>query len=103
MVSRIDEVLAQPDLVDPIEALEAFIAELNCGEQIRILYRRHGIWYGWAAMMTIVLANVAALMAAIALEESRRSVCRFTCTKGLISVTDSRALSALERPTSLCP
>jgi MFS family permease len=42
--------------------IEAFLSELNCGEQIRILYRRYGLWYGWAAMFTIVLANVAALM-----------------------------------------
>jgi MFS family permease len=42
--------------------VEAFLQELNCGEQIRILYRRYGLWFGWAAMFTIVLANVAALI-----------------------------------------
>ena len=42
--------------------VEALLGQLNCGEQIKILYRRYGLWYGWAAMFTIVLANVAALM-----------------------------------------
>jgi EmrB/QacA subfamily drug resistance transporter len=44
------------------ERVEAFLEELSCGEQIRILYRRYGLWFGWAAMFTIVLANVAALI-----------------------------------------
>ena len=42
--------------------VEEFIAELNCGEPIKDLYRRYGLWYGWMAMFAIVLANVAALM-----------------------------------------
>jgi DHA2 family multidrug resistance protein len=42
--------------------VEALVAELNCGDRIKELYRQYGLWYGWAAMFTIVLANVAALM-----------------------------------------
>ena len=42
--------------------LEAFLAELKTTANIQKLYRRWGINYGWMAMFTIVLANVAALM-----------------------------------------
>jgi DHA2 family multidrug resistance protein len=43
--------------------LEAFIAQLNSNDIIKGMYRRHGLWFGWAAMATITLANVATLMA----------------------------------------
>jgi EmrB/QacA subfamily drug resistance transporter len=43
--------------------LEAFLAELNTNDIIKGMYRRHGLWFGWAAMATITLANVATLMA----------------------------------------
>lgn len=44
-------------------SLEAFLAELNTNDIIRGMYRRYGLWFGWAAMATITLANVATLMA----------------------------------------
>jgi DHA2 family multidrug resistance protein len=43
--------------------LESFLAELNTNDIIRGMYRRYGLWFGWAAMATITLANVATLMA----------------------------------------
>jgi DHA2 family multidrug resistance protein len=43
--------------------LEEFIAELNTNDIIRGMYRRYGLWFGWAAMATITIANVATLMA----------------------------------------
>lgn len=43
--------------------LEEFLGELNTNDIVKGLYRRYGIWFGWAAMATITLANVATLMA----------------------------------------
>jgi DHA2 family multidrug resistance protein len=42
--------------------LDAFLDELNTTGPIRGLYQRYGLPYGWLAMMTITLANVATLM-----------------------------------------
>lgn len=43
--------------------LEAFLDELHTDGIIKNLYRRYGLWLGWATMATITLANVATLMA----------------------------------------
>jgi DHA2 family multidrug resistance protein len=43
--------------------LEEFIGQLDSNDTIKGLYRRYGLWFGWAAMLTITLANVATLIA----------------------------------------
>lgn len=42
--------------------LEVFLDELNTTGPIKDLYRRYGLAFGWLAMMTIMLANVATLV-----------------------------------------
>ena len=38
--------------------LEEFLGELNTNDIVKGLYRRDGIWFGWAAMATITLASL---------------------------------------------
>jgi len=44
-------------------SLELFLDELKPSDVVKGLYRRYGLWLGWAAMATITLANVATLLA----------------------------------------
>jgi EmrB/QacA subfamily drug resistance transporter len=48
---------------DKEKKVEDFLALLNTTDEIKRLYRRYGLGYGWWVMATITLANIATLIA----------------------------------------
>lgn len=44
------------------DRIESFLEELRPTENIAMLYRRHGLSYGWLAVFTISIANVVSLL-----------------------------------------
>lgn len=44
-------------------AVESYLDQLNTTDNVKALYRRHGVHYGWMAMWTVIVAVLATLLA----------------------------------------